>query len=350
MEDPPEPLESFPKFTSLPPELRQEIWSYCLPHRAVQMHDSRLISQLRRQKEEGGRKCPILPNLPKPPSISRVCREAQSFALLHGGLEAMFGTRTPVWFDRKRDVLHIDRIFPGGALPVDVPATYMDIQPGLQTLVCNPDVPLSIDVGLITRDYGRYYENLMPPADIVDGRSACDLNRGLSHWTLKRLVERKTCSVVIRNMTICMSHHDALASGFFGLFAEDSTVHVNVEDTQRIKALSALCKEITAPSSRRERMRGYRWREYIETDIAYFLKCVKTIWLKQHDVLPSMFSPLRLGPEMEEGFEELLRRLPRFTYVVAVHLCTVKRVDEDGASRGDTDKEKQVEDGGEMGC
>lgn len=44
-----------------------------------------------------------------------------------------------------------------------------------------------------------------------------------------------------------MAHQDACASGFFGLFAEETTVHIELGDTRRLKALLAAFKKIPQP-------------------------------------------------------------------------------------------------------
>ncbi|KAI1410853.1 hypothetical protein F5Y13DRAFT_201823 [Hypoxylon sp. FL1857] len=310
-EGPPRALQSFSKFPCLPPELRQMIWACCLPHRVVEMHDSR-----RRRLVRRNRKCRAQ-TVPKMPLISRVNFEARSVALRHGSVETMALFGTPVWFDSRRDSINIDCGFSIRGETYDGSV----VGPGIQTLACNPDIPLSIDAALIECDYARYFENLTEWESTLYGPGK-PVTGILAQWAIKLLTGRKTCSVVLRNVTMHLSHQEACASGLFGMFAEETTIHVDVEDTKQLAVLSELYRSTTTPE-RWESMRDYFSGWCVKEDKLGFLKCVKAAWLKENEVLPRSFDPYD-DPwgDYNSRYFELLEKLPRFTFVIAVHLCT----------------------------
>lgn len=58
-------------------------------------------------------------------------------------------------------------------------------------------------------------------------------------WAVKCMAKRRQCEIVLFDISIHMSHQDACASGLFGLFAEESTIHVNLQDASQVQELSA---------------------------------------------------------------------------------------------------------------
>lgn len=241
---------------------------------------------------------------------------------------ALYGT--PVWFDRSRDAVNICRSFRTGAAIYDGTI----VEPGLQTIACNPDIPLSIDADLIERAM----------RDDKPNRWSVPRTGSIAHWAVKLLPERKTCAVVLRNVPIHTSYEEACAWGFFGLLAEETSVHIDIEDAGGLAALSDIYRKTTTEDAW-ESMRDYFSSREVANDMHWFLKCVRTIWLKENDVLPMYFDPYTLTSEQEEESKELLERLPRFTYVIAVHLCTSghELVASDN-SVADTNKEREEEE------
>ncbi|OTA73851.1 hypothetical protein M434DRAFT_18716 [Hypoxylon sp. CO27-5] len=312
MGEPPKTLQSFPQFRILPPELRQEIWSYCLPRRVVQMHDSRRRQRMQRFKREESRRR-ATPVIPGPPLISQVCRESRYVALRKGCFEtmALYGTRA--WFDRSGDVINVGRAFSTGAAIYDGRV----VESGLQTIACsNPDIPLSIDADLVEKDG---WDNRPPWGT----RSKPSFGT-LAEWVVKKLLPgRRTCAVVLRNVPIRTSYEEACASGLFGLLAEETTVHINVEDAKKMAALSDMYKR-TTKAERWDAMQEYFSNREVDYDISWFLKCVKAMWLKEKGVMWRTLAPDRLTLGDEEVFKEELEQLPQFTYVIAAHLsvCT----------------------------
>ncbi|KAH9993897.1 hypothetical protein F4779DRAFT_623417 [Xylariaceae sp. FL0662B] len=313
--------QAFPQFPKLPPELRLEIWAYCMPHRVVQMYDPKYAKSERRQRL--ARNCGT-PMSTGPPLISRVCHESRIFALRHGSAETAALLEKPVWFNWTTDTVHIERT----RLPLyfnninwstikgrDHAATAPTVAP-------NRDVPLSVSWELIEQEFLRGDEKM-------------------TMWVVKHMAKRRKCEVVLFDMSIHMSHQDACASGLFGLFAEETTMHINIQDASQVETLSAAYDKAHAQMQRRNLRNISNLREYLAggelgDDIKFFLRCVKTAWLKENKAVSRTFDPYRLVPKMEPGFKDLLEMLPQFVYVVAVHLCELDHVDsEKGKQKGE---------------
>ncbi|KAI1379995.1 hypothetical protein F4677DRAFT_464137 [Hypoxylon crocopeplum] len=148
-------------------------------------------------------------------------------------------------------------------------------------------------------------------------------------------------------MSIHMRYREACASGLFGLFAEETSIHVDVQDPRQMEKLSAAYSKAYYPA-RWGRTRGIsELREFlsngrIDDYITTFLQCVKTIWFKTQKVLTQEFIADDLIPKHEKlpWIDQLLRRLPRFRFVVAVHLCMSEHKDPDEfLSTADADEE-----------
>ncbi|KAI1136947.1 hypothetical protein F5Y05DRAFT_414668 [Hypoxylon sp. FL0543] len=282
-------MESFSQFARLPPELRQEIWSYCLPHCVVQ------IRQLGIKKYR--------------PLIYWVCRESRSVASRHGRWQTMIKYSRPIWFDPTRDSINIDRYFP---------LIGWFIKPVLKAALHNPDIPLSLDLELIKLIHSSYI-----PYQIADWRNILRSRRvsRLSGLTIKFLGGRRACSVVLWHEHVHMSPQDACALGFFGLFGEQTPIHINVDDSQDLDTLSTIYRRWLGRETWTINEHSYlQSRRAVDRDICGFLKCVKTKWLKKHGALSRDFTPWELTPTVERRFEELLARLPQFNFVIAVHL------------------------------
>lgn len=119
------------------------------------------------------------------------------------------------------------------------------------------------------------------------------------------------------HLSMHMAHQDACASGFFGLFAEETTVHIELGDTRRLKALLAAFKKSHSPEE------GMKLRAYLSDgqalweDISTFLSCVKTRWLKANDVFPRGFNlePPHPSVRGNSKSQEIVATAP------TLHLC-----------------------------
>ncbi|KAI0849271.1 hypothetical protein F5Y00DRAFT_70289 [Daldinia vernicosa] len=317
MEDSIGAVQTFPKFRKLPPELRCMVWSYCLPRRVVQMHDSahkkfkssRLKSRLRVRP----------PVSAKLPLIAYVCHESRAFALTHGRMEKTAFFNTPVWFDRSTDVIYIDedhyRKFRLDGSDDE------GAELGLRELVDGSNIPLSVN-----RSVFLGFDPLHPKGS------------DFARWALKHIIERGECSVVLTSTEIHLNHQDAIASGLFGHFAEETPVLVDINNDRQVKMLSAACSmaPIRKGSTRNwDVLQTYEQISsgYLNFYMKCFLQCVRTMWLKENGALRETFIPWKFdsGRENRPAYKDILDRLPRFKFVVAVYFYQSKDKRQNGS-------------------
>lgn len=306
MEDSIGAIQTFPQFRRLPPEIRWMIWTYCLPCRVVQMHDS---AHQRFQSSRFQKRIRTAPAMSaKPPLIAQVCRESRAFAQMHGRVEKTAFWNTPVWFNRSTDTIHIDedsyRKF--GRREDD---DGEDVEPGLQELVEYSDIPLSV-----SRSIFLGFDPIHPKGS------------DFARWALQRVIERGECTVLLTSTSVHLNYQDACASGLFGHFAEETPAFVDINDARQVKALSAVCD--MAPM-RKGSTRNWDVLQvyeqisngYMNHYITCFLQCVRTMWLKENNALRDTFIPWKFGCGREDkpSYKKILEQLPRFTFVVAVH-------------------------------
>ncbi|KAI1805125.1 hypothetical protein F4811DRAFT_570323 [Daldinia bambusicola] len=329
------PLQTFTCFKNLPPELRLMIWEKCLPHRSVQMHDSAhrdIERELEHTEPPAG---------PLPPLIGRVCRESRDVALKHGGVEETAFWDTSVWFNRRTDNIFIGTDDYDQWLPS---RSGESTNKGMERLVYDRNIPLSIDRG------------------VVLSHSGFPTGYEFAIWTLERAAERTECNVVLYHATMHATHEQAIASGLFGHFAEETTIYINIEDTKKIQTLVAACDmllEQSSPTRDKTINNELPWepppfrlppplvplplpndglfglKDYLtknndpfDSSILSFQERVRTLWLKMNGTMDANLSPSFLfffqKMEEQEPHRSILARLPKFNYVVAVHLKKAK--------------------------
>ncbi|KAL7943800.1 hypothetical protein V8C42DRAFT_328478 [Trichoderma barbatum] len=97
----------FPQFTLLPPEIRLQIWFYCIPRRIVQRDDP-LYPDVRQEQ-----KCwsvrPILQNA-APPLIASVCRESRQVVREWGKMviQHYWFNMGPIWIQPLLDIFNLN--------------------------------------------------------------------------------------------------------------------------------------------------------------------------------------------------------------------------------------------------
>ncbi|KAK6951307.1 hypothetical protein Daesc_007839 [Daldinia eschscholtzii] len=308
MEGSGEIVPTFTRFSDLSPELRHMVWELCLPSRLVQMHDS--AHRKNQSCRPIGRPHTTPPSLPVPPMIAHVCRESRAIALMHGRVEETAFWETPVWFNRKTDRIHLDEDYYRQWSLRDE-----DTEPqGMEILAYDRSIPLSIERTIVLGHNPLYPIGSEYPI-----------------WALERLVEREECDVVLAHTTMFMKHEHAVESGLFGNFAEESPAFINVKDAKQIAALVATCDMVPVRRSSTRNAGLFQVKEdivkgYMMYYIVCFLKCVRTLWLKINGALRYTFDPWSFtkGMENRERYQRYLQRLPKFNYVVAVHLSKTK--------------------------
>ncbi|KAI1270421.1 hypothetical protein F5Y18DRAFT_12824 [Xylariaceae sp. FL1019] len=301
MEDVTDGAKVFTKFASLPPELRIEIWRLCLPRRVIQLHDIQYLLPPTMT-------CRPPKAMPNPPLISRVCRESRAIALQNGSVQPTMGAGASVWYDQSTDVIQIGRVFTlasnkESAEKVD------SLRSGLKAFVCRPATRISVAGVLIFLDDAH------------------------ARWVVRRMVERLVCSIVVEDISICLPREEAVSSGLFGLFAESTTIHVDMKDSKSFAALFALYNRYRerqptgrgTPYSINGVIEG-RAHQLLESrnGIPRFIEAVKLIWLRENGALSDGLdsSELTLALENDGRYQQLLAQLPQFTFVMAIHLCT----------------------------
>ncbi|KAI0148826.1 hypothetical protein GGR57DRAFT_230423 [Xylariaceae sp. FL1272] len=295
--------DTFTKFGSLPPELRIEIWRLCLPHRIIEMHDIR--------SRRTASACWPPRAVRTPPLISRVCRESRTIALQNGSLQPMMGSGAPVWYDRKTDIINIGRVysFESNLVAEESVEKVDSLRSGFKDFICRPVTRISVAKDAI------FY---------------CP-DSAFARWVVRRMAERLvSCSIVVADMSIHLPREAAAASELFGLFAESTTVHVDMQDTKWFEALFALKKMFKQPKGRgtpvTDSLVQGRTYQYMRRrhGVPEFLHCVKAIWLKENGALPADVESWKLFPTLEkyEGIRQVLALLPEFEFAIAVHLCT----------------------------
>ncbi|KAI1653318.1 hypothetical protein F4813DRAFT_393766 [Daldinia decipiens] len=306
MEDSIGAIQTFPKFRSLPAELRLMIWAYCLPCRVVQMHDSAYLWSQSSRIQKRIRTAPAMSA--KPPLITQVCQESRAFALANGRVEKTAFWNTPVWFNRKTDTIHIDEdSYRKFGRRED--GSGEDAEPGLQELVECSSIPLSVS------------RSIFLGFDPIHPRGS-----DFARWSLRHIIERRECTVVLTSTSIHLNYQDACASGLFGHFAEETPAFVDINDARQVKALSTACDmaPMRKGSTRNwDVLQVYEQisSEYMKHYITCFLQCVRTMWLKENNALRDTFIPWKFnrGREEKAPYKTILEQLPQFTFVVAVH-------------------------------
>lgn len=198
----------FDYFSQLPAELRLEIWKASLPSRVIPI--------------ESRRPCPgpsddrIKRAWQRPPTISRVCREARRVALQHGVLRwaehPVGGKRWfKTWINPTTDLVLIDTSTDLLDISKDILADHVLVAAQKARAV------------VISWNYINLHH-------IADTERLLDfLGRPLVF--------------IANNYILHMTERQAMDTGLFGSEAEQTTVLVDAEDKHRLRAFAALCSQ-----------------------------------------------------------------------------------------------------------
>ncbi|KAI0387159.1 hypothetical protein F5Y04DRAFT_77930 [Hypomontagnella monticulosa] len=295
--------QTFPRFGELPLELREQIWFYCIPVRIIKLQDTSFRRHPREPLPYPQCMRPVLS--PSPPLISRVCWESRDVALRHASVEHTLLWKTPIWVDRKRDTVIVDR---SSSLDWLIRHESRIVSPRMRELINSSNIPIDITYDLIVHDGPRADER--------------------TFWVLDRLAGRETCSVVLHEVAIHLTHNDACASGLFGLFAEEATVHINIKDVKKVARLYRAFEKAIAPRGSKGNTGISTLRECLSDDlIGNEIYCLeqfaKTFWLQKNKAIDIDADPLDINfnDPCPPSFQRLLDQLPEFVFVIAVHLC-----------------------------
>ncbi|KAI2627472.1 hypothetical protein GGS26DRAFT_599344 [Hypomontagnella submonticulosa] len=283
------PLQTFSLFPNLPLELRRMIWAECIPRRIVEI-EPELRSWPKYKEIQSS----------NPPLIARVCRESRDIARLFGSIEYPRSLNMPIWVDHGHDIAILNNRYLLDCYIYD--EDHAD--PGIRKLVNSSDIPISIGHELVVHDGPR-----------ADSRTM---------WVLDRLAGRKTCSVVLFDMTIHLTHREAIDSDLFGLFAEETTIHIGIKDGKQLARLFDTYETAFVPKGMPDlsALRKYLSGDEISTHIFCFLQFTKVFWLQRNKILHLDADPLDYDFEdpLPPGWQHLLDQLPEFNFVVAIHL------------------------------
>lgn len=217
-------------------------------------------------------------------------------ALRHGRVERMAGWRTPVWFDCKTDTININHVYTDGfTISTEEGVQGSGHEPGLQAVACDSTIPLSV------------HAELFEPRGSAGGQTT---REPLPQWMLKRVKQRRQFDVVLATGSIHLTNQQACASGLFGPFAEETTVHVCLNDDDQLQRLFA----------------AYSSDSVCRVDV------LRQAWIDSNSLAGFVAS---LEPKLSKFLENIIaleskrnRRVwpergqsPKFRWVVAIYRC-----------------------------
>ncbi|OKL57990.1 hypothetical protein UA08_06505 [Talaromyces atroroseus] len=154
----------------------------------------------------------------RPPSISRVCREARSVALRHGAMRwaehisAGRGERwIKTWIDPTADLVFMDSITDPFSIPKDI--------------LVNHVLATAQQAGAVVISWSYINFHRIEETE----RLITFLNNPFMF--------------IVHNYILHMTERQAIDSGLFGSEAEQTTVLVDVNDKERLKRFAALCSQ-----------------------------------------------------------------------------------------------------------
>ncbi|KAI0447230.1 hypothetical protein F4803DRAFT_546447 [Xylaria telfairii] len=315
---------SFEFFPLLPPELRLDIWEYCLPSHIIEVHDAYYRAPFPGMPLETRRNVigPMMPGLPvKPPLISQVCQESRFFALRHGGLQPVGLKHARMWFDKRTDSISVNprhaAIF---LLYGRNDVRDEDISPILQRFVSDSTIPLCIGSRLI--EYAvecDYYTSLGISLPLCRQKG----EKGVAEWAVECISQRTECTVILDKIMLHLKHQDACECGLFGLFGESSPAHIDIQDLVQRKKLEAAYK---MRQTRKKRPGTWNIRalkkilkaEKINQRISRFLSCIEKLWLENKQQRLLDFSTENVVPGQNDRSADSLssQKLPQFVFVI----------------------------------
>ncbi|KAI1258938.1 hypothetical protein F5Y18DRAFT_443903 [Xylariaceae sp. FL1019] len=315
---------SFTCFGELPAEIRLLIWEYCLPRRVAEIYDA-LFEQLSRDicEQRGFTYRPSLGVPLVPPLISRVCQEARAIALHSSCLQPMGISKAVLWFDKRTDAISIDPTITTSYTKHMRDANWSVLPRCLHDTA----IPICIAARLVHHEveFKRWQKRQSLP--LLGYRSQTTP----VEFAVATILQRPSCTVVLRRLALHLSHQDACQSGLFGLFAESSPAYVDVANTGKLqKVLAARSMEPEMDCDRRhgtwdlvdygrEGLSSYELYRRISNFREDFEELQSYIETKTGMYRKAGFNKM---PGQEDDLEELYpKRTPQFSFVIAVYLC-----------------------------
>ncbi|RWA06610.1 hypothetical protein EKO27_g8493 [Xylaria grammica] len=324
---------SFDHFPRLPPELRLEVWEYCLPQRIAEVYDP--CHDIQEGEERHLRLCRlcrgsmnfvILGRRTAAPLLTRICRESRALALRHGSLKPVGLNHELMWFDKTTDSISFDpHIAQIVVLHVSSIYSRHHISPILEALLLDPTIPLCIGSSLIQiAAEHRLWASFDPTSSLAPQIGEA----GVADLAVECLSLRSECTVVLEKVALHLTYQDACDCGLFGLFAESDTAHVNVKDPVQIQKLRDIddtkqtCRKRHGTWSLKTAL-AYLGTEKIQQRIDAFLRYIVMFWPKcgEDNILDHGTRAVVTDERDRSTDPTSPPQLPRFTFVLAVHLC-----------------------------
>lgn len=215
------PATEFPRFLELPFEIRWEIYELCLPKRVVEadIHDLPVVRKHPMTREEHLAHKYLVAKFSRSPVIARASPEVYRaiqrhvVAPTHGEWAwnrddwgaANFTDPRPVYFDPKSDVLCYS--------PEDC-----DFFDGLDEGLEKSPISLAEDRSIT----------------LALDREAIECFKFSKSLADHCLLGRKNCIIILEEMTVVEDVEWITSCGLFGLFGEERTVLVDVDDLERV--------------------------------------------------------------------------------------------------------------------
>ena len=264
------PAREFHFFPKLPTELRDEIWSYCLPERVCELTiPADFIEYCQRDNTDGPWPCELWQTTylnGRPPLISRVCHESRSVALKSGRMiPAPLADRPPEarwyggdivdsWQDRLRDSVHLNwttAYEADNGFSDDSPAHYLAWEASrlprggsftmdyLESLHASRCVSLDSDV------FETCYSFLAPFPSRTEDDLPINLSSKFGRARFRDLDALKRLSswrVVMRVIVVHTDVKSAAATDLFGLLGDARVQLIDASDKDKIEAYLSLAE------------------------------------------------------------------------------------------------------------
>jgi hypothetical protein len=231
------------------------------------------------------------------PLISQVCRESRFFALNHlnslnfvqipQGLGMVRNTILP--FNKKTDMLRLSPVLDWPKRSKEWVET-LDISSDLQALLNDTNVPLCISYEIL--EHPLFHKS-------SERKLKSEGKTSLLQWVLQYISQRTEVMVSLGQLSVDLDHKEACDCGLFGLFAESTPAHIDIENLKQGQN-----------SKQREKLEEiFNHHRYCKCWEADFVKYLHTGNLQK-----------RMENFRRRIRKQSVRPLPRFRFVLEVSL------------------------------
>ncbi|KAL7906960.1 hypothetical protein GGI35DRAFT_457356 [Trichoderma velutinum] len=236
---------NFSQFTLLPPEIRLQIWFYCLPHRIVQRDDPFCLGDIHREQ----RCWSIRPTRQNaaPPLIASVCRESRGVVRKWGKMVSQdyWFNLGPIWIQPRLDVYNLNCNSMSCWEGHDIHIVKEFLDEGFNRLDM---IPLSLGAEYF------FPFSLEPPHELDDfpdyphleiyerRRNKPSLDDSYNEFAAfsERPYTRVSQSAILAFICIHATKRQAADSGLFGLLLDAPVQLVDFNDEERLRAFHDL--------------------------------------------------------------------------------------------------------------